>query len=92
MLERDGAELVLYGHNHRPALDWLPTLTKPVPLVGAASASAGTVHGEEPLARYNLFTFFRNASGLRIRHIVRGLETPDGPVTKLSETVLDASA
>jgi len=92
LLERTGAELVLYGHNHTPAIDWLPSRKKTIPLIGAASASAGTVHGDEPLARYNVFTFFRSSSGLRIRHVVRGLETPDGPVTKLSEKFLDASA
>lgn len=90
LLEREGAELVLYGHNHRPAVDWLPSREKPVPLIAAASASAGAAYGEEPLARYNLFTFFKNPSGLRIRHVVRGLETPDGPVTKISENFLDA--
>jgi 3',5'-cyclic AMP phosphodiesterase CpdA len=92
LLERTGAELVLYGHNHTPAIDWLPSRKKPIPLIGAASASAGAEHGDEPLARYNLFTFFRSSSGLRIRHVVRGLETPDGPVTKLSEKFLDAAA
>ena len=90
LLEREGAELVLYGHNHRPAIDWLPSRDKPVPLIAAASASAGAAYGEEPLARYNLFTFFRNPSGLRIRHVVRGLETPGGPVTKISENFLDS--
>ncbi|AGK58787.1 metallophosphoesterase [Hyphomicrobium denitrificans 1NES1] len=89
LLERTGAELVLYGHNHIPAVDWLPSRGKPVPLIAAASASAGTAYGKEPLARYNLFTFFRNPSGLRIRHVVRGLETPDGPVTKISENFLE---
>ena len=90
LLEREGAELVLYGHDHRPAIDWLPSRDKPVPLIAAASASAGAAYGEEPLARYNLFTFFRNPSGLRIRHVVRGLETPGGPVTKISENFLDS--
>jgi len=90
MLERTGAELVLYGHNHTPALDWLPSRKQRIPLIGAASASASVVHGDEPLARYNLFTFFKSASGLRIRHVVRGLETPDGAVTKISESFLDA--
>jgi len=91
LLERQGAELVIYGHNHRTAVDWLPSRGNPVPLVAAGSASVGTIHGDEPLARYNLFTFFRNADSLRIRHVVRGLEKPGGPVVKISEDVLDAS-
>jgi len=92
LLERGDAELVLYGHNHKPTVTWLPTLGKPVPLVGVASASAAVAHGDEPLAQYNLFTFFKNPDGLRIRHVVRGLSRPDGPVTKISESFLDASS
>ena len=92
LLERGDAELVLYGHNHKPKVTWLPTRGKPLPLIGVGSASAAIAHGEEPLAQYNLFTFFKNPDGLRIRHVVRGLTVPDGPVTKISETFLDASA
>lgn len=92
LLEREGAELVLYGHNHTPAVDWLPSQEKPVPLIAAASASAGAAYGEEPLARYNLFTFFKNPSGLRIRHVVRGFEAPGGPIATISENVLEAES
>lgn len=91
-LERDGAELVLYGHNHKPLVTWLPASAGAVPVVGAASGSAGLAHKDEPLAQYNLFTFFRNNGQLRIRHTVRGLETPEGPVTKLRENILEAPA
>jgi 3',5'-cyclic AMP phosphodiesterase CpdA len=89
-LERGGAELVLYGHTHTPSLDWLAAAVKPVPIVGVASASASIGNHDEPLGQYNLFTFFKSASGVRIRHAVRGIETPNGPVTKISEAVLDA--
>lgn len=92
LLERSGAELVLYGHNHVAAVDWLPAHDDPIPLVSAASASVGAAHGEETLARYNLFTFFKSPAGLRIRHAVRGLERPGGPVTKISENFLEAAA
>ena len=88
LLERGNAELVLYGHNHKSRIDWLPSRTKPIPVVGVASASAGVTHGDEPLASYNLFTFFKNGTGLRIRHVVRGIDAPDAPVKKISETVL----
>lgn len=89
LLERDGAELVLYGHNHRPEVNWLNSDARPIPLVGSASASASLEHGPEPLARYNLFTFFKGSGGVRIRHVVRGLRSPDGPITKISETILE---
>lgn len=90
MLVKNGAELVLYGHNHTPKLTWLETDTGPLPVIGGASASAAIVHHDEVLAQYNLFTFFKTAQGVRIRQAVRGLETPDGPVVKLSETVLES--
>jgi hypothetical protein len=89
MLEKSGAELVLYGHNHKPEQTWLNSITGPIPVIGGASASAARLHKAEALARYNLFTFFKGEHGLRIRQTVRGLEAPDGPVVKLSETVLN---
>ena len=89
MLEKSGAELVLYGHNHKPELTWLDTISGPLPVIGGASASASRLHKNDVLACYNLFTFFTSSHGLRIRQIVRGLEVPDGPVVKLSETVLE---
>lgn len=96
MLEVHGAELVLYGHNHREKIDWHAAVrsleAQPIPMIGVPSASAGKLHKHEPLARYNMFTFFQGPAGVRIRHAVRGLETPDGPVIKISETVLEAKS
>ncbi len=91
LLERGTAELVLYGHNHRTRLDWLPTADGAIPIVGIGSASAAVVHGEEPAANYNLFTFFKNANGVRIRHTVRGIDDAEAPVRKISETILQTS-
>ncbi|WP_045836832.1 metallophosphoesterase [Hyphomicrobium sp. 99] len=88
LLERSEAELVLYGHNHTSRVDWVRSRTKSIPIVGVASASAGARHGDEPLACYNLFTFFKSETGLRIRQVVRGIDGPDSPVKKISETVL----
>ncbi len=90
LLERGCAELVLYGHNHRTRLDWLPSREGAIPVVGIASASAAIAHGEEPAACYNLFTFFRNENGLRIRHVVRGVDNEENPVRKISEVILNA--
>jgi 3',5'-cyclic AMP phosphodiesterase CpdA len=92
MLQKAGAELVLHGHNHRDMLTWHPDALGHVPVVGAGSASAGQLHKAEPLARYNVFTFFQSSEGVRIRQTIRGLETPDGPVVKLSEQILEYPA
>ena len=92
MLEKTGAELVLYGHNHEPRLTWLETVAGRAAVIGGASASAGRLHGKEHLAQYNVFTFFKSEERLRIRQTVRGLEVPEGAVVKLSETVLELGA
>jgi 3',5'-cyclic AMP phosphodiesterase CpdA len=88
MLKTRGAELVLYGHNHRAHETWLMAESGAVPIIGAASASAGIAHGQEPLARYNLFTFFRHPEGWRIRQTVRGLAASGAAVGKLDERFL----
>ncbi|HMN36402.1 MAG TPA: metallophosphoesterase [Hyphomicrobium sp.] len=97
VLERAGAELVLYGHNHRERLNWhveaeRRTGAPPIPVIGVPSASAASYHRDEPLGRYNIFTFFEGDEGLRIRYSVRGLETPGGDIVKLSETILEMPA
>jgi 3',5'-cyclic AMP phosphodiesterase CpdA len=89
MLEKSGADLVLYGHNHKPERTSLATQSGPLPVIGAASASAAKAYHGAPLASYNLFTFFKTSDRLRLRQTVRGIETPGGPVVKLSETVLE---
>ena len=89
VLGKSGAELVLHGHNHRDMLNWHPGAFAHVPVIGAGSASAGKAYSSEDLARYNLFTFFQSDKGVRIRHAIRGLETPGGPVVKISENILD---
>lgn len=96
VLARSGAELVLYGHNHRERLNWhthagAPEGADAIPVIGVPSASAARTHKDEPLARYNMFTFFAGPEGVRIRYAVRGLETPDGEVVKLAEQVLEFS-
>ncbi len=91
VLEKSGAELVLYGHNHRPLLNWHPATDAPVPVVGAASASAAILHKSEPLARYGVFTVFRSPGGVKIRHTVRGLSAGSDDVGKISEHMLEPS-
>lgn len=96
VLERAGAELVLYGHNHRERLNWHMQAegaagVQPIPVIGVPSASAARAHKDEPLGRYNIFTFFEGDGRRRIRYTVRGLATPGGDIVKLSENVLEMS-
>jgi 3',5'-cyclic AMP phosphodiesterase CpdA len=91
-LKKSGAELVLHGHNHRDMLNWESSQYGHVPVIGAGSASSSKLYKQETLARYNVFTFFQSDTGVRIRHAIRGLESPGGPVVKLSETILEFKA
>jgi 3',5'-cyclic AMP phosphodiesterase CpdA len=50
-----GAELLIHGHDHRRSLTWLDGPERPIPAVGAPSASASAPHGDENAAGYNLF-------------------------------------
>lgn len=93
VLEAEGAELVLHGHNHRDMLAWRRWSREHVPVVGVASGSAGRTHKAEPLARYNLFQVSRGPDGRP--HIVcrtRGLADLDGEIVEIERRVLAPSA
>jgi 3',5'-cyclic AMP phosphodiesterase CpdA len=73
LLSREGAELVLHGHNHRPMLAFAAGPTGPIPVVGAPSASAHAgVH--DPGAGYNLFHIAQQAGRRHIELIRRGYD------------------
>jgi 3',5'-cyclic AMP phosphodiesterase CpdA len=73
VIARHGAELVLHGHNHTRTVYHLPGPGGPVPIVGAASASAKP-GGHKPAASYNLFTIERQGDGFAITARSRGLD------------------
>jgi 3',5'-cyclic AMP phosphodiesterase CpdA len=87
VLREHGAELVLHGHNHRPMLTYAPGPDGPVPVVGVPSASMGRTHGQQSLARYNLYCIPARP-GAPIEMIERGLAVPAGPVVEISRQVL----
>jgi 3',5'-cyclic AMP phosphodiesterase CpdA len=85
ILESEGAELVLYGHNHRQRISRIDTATGPMHAVCVPSASASGAGGK-PLARYNLFQIEETQAGWSCVMTGRGLTAPDGPVAEI-ETV-----
>lgn len=87
ILKTHGAELVLYGHNHKQILDYLETATGTLPVVGVPSASAAR-QGHKPLARYNLFEISGAAPQWRCKMTGRGLLEPDGAITEIEKTTL----
>ena len=73
VLARRGAELVLHGHDHVHALDWLPGPHGQIPALGVPSASAALLDGYdvEPAA-HNLYRIDGNAGAWRCEMVARG--------------------
>lgn len=91
VLVRQGAELVIHGHNHLNMLAWLQGASGPFPVVGTPSGSLGRPSRKEPLARYNLLRI--QGSGARsVELIGRGLAEADGPPIELERRLLVADA
>ena len=87
VLRAEGAELVLYGHNHVQAVDRLETKTGPVPVVCVPSASAASARYKS-LARYNLFRISRSGSGWHCTMTGRGLNRPGGEISQMDQVLL----
>ncbi len=80
-----GAELVLHGHTHLNTTYWLRGQTRPVPVVGIASASQGP-GGKKPPASYNLFHISGSPGAWHLDCERYGL-TPDGRQMALDSAV-----
>ena len=78
---REGAELVLHGHNHRPMLAYAQGPKARIPVVGVPSASAHP-DSHAPSARYNLLAIAPAGDGWRIGLIGRGYG-PDGQMHEI---------
>jgi 3',5'-cyclic AMP phosphodiesterase CpdA len=89
VLARRGAELVLHGHDHVQALDWLPGPRGPIPALGVPSASAAMVDGHhvEPAA-YNLYRIDGSAGAWRCETVTRGFRAGADRVSELSRNSL----
>jgi 3',5'-cyclic AMP phosphodiesterase CpdA len=93
VLARRGAELVLHGHDHVAALDWLAGPRGPIPALGVPSASATTVDGHhvEPAA-YNLYRVEGSAGAWRCEAVTRGFRPGGDVVIELRRRALNPSA
>ncbi len=72
VIARQGAELVVHGHNHAQALRFLPGPDGEVPVAGVASASARR-GSHYPSAAYHLYEITREGDRIRIAARARGL-------------------
>jgi 3',5'-cyclic AMP phosphodiesterase CpdA len=75
-LARDGAELVIHGHDHERALIHLEGPQHRIPVVGAPSASEAPPGQHDP-AGYNLYRIDGTSGTWRCELVARGL-APDG--------------
>lgn len=93
LLSHHGAELVIYGHNHRNDCRWIRRAAgqSGIPVVGIASASAGSLSRGEPMARYNMFRISADGGLPAIEVVARGLSAPGEPIVELDRWHLDPS-
>jgi 3',5'-cyclic AMP phosphodiesterase CpdA len=81
VLRRRGAELLLHGHDHVHALEWLDGPERPIPALGVPSASASGDHVER--AAYNLYRIDGGAGAWHCEAVTRGLRSDGGEVVEL---------
>jgi 3',5'-cyclic AMP phosphodiesterase CpdA len=87
VLRRRGAALLLHGHDHVHALEWLDGPNGPIPSVGVPSASAASAHPEH--AAYNLYRIEENAGAWRCEMISRGMREGTATVVELARRDLE---
>jgi 3',5'-cyclic AMP phosphodiesterase CpdA len=83
LLRRRGADLVLHGHDHRDATMWIDGPKRPIPAIGAPSASAIDDGRHDPAA-YHLFRVESAGEAWTCEMITRGFARGDAArVTEL---------
>lgn len=87
VIAKQGAELIVHGHNHRPSLARIPgPQGSEAPIVGVASASARP-GGHHPAAAYHLFEIDRTDRGVRISLRARGVDAA-GEIVETPATII----
>jgi 3',5'-cyclic AMP phosphodiesterase CpdA len=83
VLRRRGAELLLHGHDHVHALEWLEGPNGPIPALGVPSASAAMPDGQHAAA-YNLYRIDGDADGWRCAAVTRGFAADGGAIGEIA--------
>ena len=91
MLRRCGAELVLHGHHHVHALEWLDGPAGPIPALGVPSASAADDRDGD-LAAYNLYRIEERDGAWHCTAVTRGMRDNSGEVVALAQRDLTLPA
>ena len=87
VLAEKGAELVLHGHDHCRSLVWLDGPERPIPALGAPSASARVPHHGENAAGYNLLRIDGEAGAWRCELVARE-RGADGVIREVERQML----
>ncbi len=88
VLAREGTEMLLHGHSHRPALTGLPGPDgRLLPVIGVPPALAGT--GRRHRARWHLYRIARTTEGWSLNTLVRGYDPAAGSFRTLGAWHLD---
>jgi 3',5'-cyclic AMP phosphodiesterase CpdA len=93
VLRQFGAEMVLHGHDHVHALNWLEGPTGPIPALGVPSASAVMAQGERTdSAAYNLYRIGGTARAYSCEAVTRGFRADTGRIVELGRSEVKLSA
>lgn len=87
LLKNKGAELVLHGHTHDATVEYLDSVSGPIPVVGVPSASAA-VEGRKPMGRYNLYSIGRTDEGWYCEMVGRSVTGLTGGVRECERRML----
>lgn len=87
VIAREGAELVIHGHNHEPARAAIAGPDGEVPVIAVPSCSTGLL-SHEPLAAYNLYNVEGEAGAWSCEVTTRGF-TRDGAIAETGRYRLD---
>jgi 3',5'-cyclic AMP phosphodiesterase CpdA len=82
VLRESGAELVIHGHDHVHALEWLDGRERPVPVVGVPSASSSDYGGAEHAA-YNLYRIGGAGGAFTCELVARGFRAGEQNISEL---------
>jgi 3',5'-cyclic AMP phosphodiesterase CpdA len=93
VLRRFGAEMVLHGHAHVHALNWLEGPSGPIPALGVPSASAAVADGKAiDCAAYNLYRIGGTARAYSCEAVTRGFRADAGRIVELGRSEVKLAA
>jgi len=93
VLRRFGAEMVLHGHAHVHALNWLEGPSGPIPALGVPSASAAVADGKAiDCAAYNLYRIGGTARAYSCEAVTRGFRADAGRIVELARSEVKLAA